>query len=494
MRSKPVYASFLPLLILVLAFRNAAQAQDVVLPDPRTMTFPPVQFQPPKAERVVLSNGMVLYLLEDHELPLIRIEAMLRTGSIYEPADKIGLAGLTGTVMRTGGTRRMTGDELDEELEFLAAEMTTSIGLDAGFASLDVLTRDFDRGLELFSEVLRYPVFDEKKLDLAKKQAIEAIRRKNDSPSGIASREFRKLLYGPAHPYAREATIQTVSAVTREDLVAFHQKYFHPNSVIMGITGDFRKKDMIRKIKSTFGSWKRQEVKFPDVPPVKVQFEPSVNYIEREVNQTHLRIGHLGIRQDNPDYFALSILDDILGGKAFTSRLFQEVRTRKGLAYSVGTVLNPGNFDLGVVFAYAQTRAEATHQAITSILEEIRRIRSGPVSEEELQRAKDSFLNSFVFSFARPAQIVGRQVSLEYYGLPGDFLERFRDRVAAVTTEDIQRVARQYLHPDGFTLLVVGKQEHFDRPLSSFGKVSTIVLEEADTPQVGLTEEPAKIP
>jgi predicted Zn-dependent peptidase len=461
---------------LVLVTPSSTQGTE----DPRTMTFPSVQFHPPKAERAALSNGLVLYLLEDHELPLIRIEAMVKTGSIYEPPDKIGLAGLTGTVMRTGGTRRLTGDEVDEALEFLAAEVGNGIGLDAGFASLDVLAKDFDWGLDLFSEIVRYPAFEEKKLDLAKKQVMEAIRRRNDSPASIASREFMKLVYGPMHPYAREATLQTISGISREDLLAFHQKYYHPNSIIMGITGDFRKKEMIRKIKKTFGSWKKQEVKFPQVLPVEVRYNPSVNYIERDITQTHLRIGHLGIRQDNPDFFALSILDDILGGRGFTSRLFQEIRTRKGLAYSVGTALNPGNFDMGVFFAFAQTKADSTHQAISSILEEIRRIQTQPVSDEELKQAKDSFLNSYVFSFSSPAQIVSRQVSLEYYRLPVNFLETFRDYVAKVTREDIQRVAKKYLHPDGLVLLAVGKQENFDQPLSTFGEVTTIVLEEAD--------------
>ncbi|MCI0527584.1 MAG: insulinase family protein, partial [Nitrospira sp.] len=181
------------------------------------------------------------------------------------------------------------------------------------------------------------------------------------------------------------------------------------------------------------------------------------------------------------------------GGKGYTSRLFQEIRTKRGLAYSVGTALNPGNFDLGVFFAYAQTKSDSTHQTISEILKEIKRIQTEPVSDEELKQAKDSFLNSYVFSFSSPAQIVSRQVSLEYYGLPSDFLERFRDSVAKVTQEDIQRVAKKYLHPDGLVLLAIGKQERFDQPLSTFGKVTTIVLEEADIGAGPLMEGPAKL-
>ena len=466
------------LIVVHLTFLVSTLAQ--AAEDPKTMTFPSIQFHPPKAERVTLSNGMVLYLLEDHELPLIRIEAMVKTGSLYEPFDKVGLAGLTGTVMRTGGTHQMSGDELDETLELLAAEVESGIGLDAGSVSLDVLAKDFERGLELFSEILKNPAFDEKKLDLAKKQVMEGIRRRNDSPSSIASREFLKLLYGSKHPYARETTLQTISSITREDLVAFHQKYYHPNSVLMGITGDFRKKEMIRRIQKTLGPWKKQKVEFPQVPPVEVRYTPSVNYVERDITQTYLRMGHLGIRQDNPDFFAISVLDDILGEQGFTSRLFQEIRTRRGLAYSVGTIFHPGNFDLGTFYAYAQTKADSNHQVISAILDEIRRIQTQPVSEEELKQAKDSFLNSYVFSFSSPIQIVSRQISLEYYGLPANFLEDFRNHVAKVTREDIQRVAKKYLHPEGLVLLAVGKPDKFDQPLSTFGKVTPIVLEEPD--------------
>jgi predicted Zn-dependent peptidase len=221
MRLKVIFA--FTLLVINFAWTVSSPAETST--DPRTLTFPPIQFKPLKAERVVLSNGMVLYLLEDHELPLIKIGAMIKAGSMYESPDKIGLAGLTGSVMRTGGTRRMNGDELDETLEFLAADVNSNIGLDAGFLSLDVLAKDFDQGLELFSEILRYPAFDGKKLDLAKKQAIEGIRRRNDSPASIANREFLKLVYGPTHPYSREMTVKTVSSVNREDLVAFHKKY-----------------------------------------------------------------------------------------------------------------------------------------------------------------------------------------------------------------------------------------------------------------------------
>jgi zinc protease len=444
--------------------------------DPRRMNFPPIDFHPPEAERRVLDNGMVLYLLEDHELPLVDISAMIRTGSIYEPSDKIGLAGLTGHLMRTGGAGSLTGDQLDEELEFMAADIGSGVGEDSGFASLSVLKKDFDRGLRLFADVLMHPRFAEDKLALAKQQTIEGIRRRNDNPHGIASREFRKLLYGPTSPFAYEATIKTVHNIQREDIVAFHEKYYHPNQMIIGITGDFNKDEMTEKIRQTFAGWKKSDMTLPRIPPVKEVYNPSVNLVQKDLTQATVRIGHLSIRHDNPDFFALSILDDILGGEAFASRLFRDVRAEKGLAYSAGTALRPGNLDYGIFVAYCDTKTASTRQAIAAIIDNIRRIREEPVSDEELQLAKESFLNSFVFSFSDSSQIVNRQMSLEYYGLPKDFLQKYRDEVVRVTKEDLLRVGRKYLHPDGMIILTIGPAD-VAQQLSVFGPVNKIPLE-----------------
>ena len=449
---------------------------------PRTMVFSPVEFHPPKAERVALENGMVLYLLEDHELPRVQIGAMIRTGSVYEPADKIGLAGLTGAVMRTGGTASMSGDALDDELEFMAAELGSSIGPDAGIASLDILTKDLDRGLTLFAEMLMHPAFAQDKLDLAKQQALEAIRRRNDNPAGIASRQFRKRVYGEDHPLARESTVETIGRITRDDLVAFHARDYHPDAVILSLSGDFEKNEMIEKIRQAFAGWPQGRSDRPPLPPVPDAFKPSVNLVEKDISQTHLRIGHLGIRQDDPDYFAVSLLNDILGGGGFRSRLFKTVRTEGGLAYSVGSTFTPGNLEPGMFVAYGETKAGSTYQAILAIEREIQRIRTAPVKEEELRLAKDSFLNSFVFSFSNPAMIVDRQASLEYYGLPADFLERFRDGVVHVTRQEILDVAQKHLQPDGLIVLAVGRPDRFDRPLSGLGILNVIPPEPTGEP------------
>jgi len=456
-------------------------AQTAVQPgplgDPRTMKFDPVTFTIPEVERVVLDNGIIVYLLPDPELPLITVSALIRTGAVYEPADRVGLASLTGTVMRTGGTARMTGDQIDEELEFLAANVSIGIGGESGTASLDVLKKDLPRGLAIFADMLRAPAFEPAKFEQAKRQTLEAIRRRPDSPAGIAAREFRKLVYGADHPFGRESTTDTVSRITRDDLVAFHRQFFVPNSLMLGVTGDFEKAAMLDVLRKTFGDWKPQTAALPPIPPVTASTSSrSVNVLHRDITQTHLRVGHLSVKEDDPDYFALALLEDILGGNSFTSRLFRDVRSRQGLAYSVGSRLIPGNLGPGVVVLQALTKAPTTHQTLSSMLDQMERLRKEPVTDDELQLAKDAFLNSFVFSFADAGQIVGRLMSLEYHGLPKDFLQRFRDSVVKLTKMDLLRVAYKHLHPDRVIILAVGKDGDFEQPLSTFGRINVLTL------------------
>ena len=465
----------------VLFAASSAQAQTAApLGDPRTMTFDPVTFTVPEVERVVLENGIIVYLLPDRELPLVTVSALIRTGALYEPADRVGLAGLTGTVMRTGGAARLTGDQVDEELEFLAANISVGIGNESGTASLDLLKKDLPRGLAIFADMLRAPAFEPAKVEQAKRQLLEAIRRRPDSPGGIAGREFRKLLFGADHPLGRESTADTVSRITRDDLVAFHRQFFAPNSLMLGVTGDFEKPAMLDALRKAFGDWTPQTAALPALPPITASAGPggsrSVNILRRDLSQTHLRIGHLSIKEDDPDYFALALLDDILGGNSFTSRLFRDVRSRQGLAYSVGSRIVPGNAGPGIFMLHALTKGPSTYQALASMLDHMERLRQEPVSTEELQLAKDAFLNSFVFSFADSSLIIGRLMSLEYHGLPKDFLQRFRDGVVKLTKEDLLRVARAHLHPDRVVILAVGKDDDFEQSLSTFGRINVLTL------------------
>ncbi len=456
----------------------AACAGNLALGDPRQMTFKPVEFIPPEPDRVVLENGMVVYLLQDHELPLISMTATMRTGSWLDPADKIGLASLTGSIMRTGGGGSLSSEQVDEELEQFAGDVGVSIGRQSGSASLDVLSKDLKRGLQIFAGLIRTPAFEPARVELAKLQVIEGIRRRQDNPGSIVGREFVKLLYGADHPTARESSIESITRITRDDLVAFHRKTVHPNGMMLGVTGDFDKSAMLTLLREVFGDWKKGEVPvltIADVPQSPTA-KPVVRFVNKDTSQTHLRLGHLSIKENDPDYVALAIANDILGGSSFRSRLFNDVRTKRGLAYSVGSRLNTGVHDQGVWLMRAETKLPSTQEVITRFVANMERMRTELVTDSELAEAKEAYVNSFVFSFASSSAIVGRLVELEYDGLPKDFLQQLRARVIALTKEEILAAAKKHFHPERLTIVAVGAGEALPKLLSGFGEVKEIKL------------------
>ncbi|MBN2183524.1 MAG: insulinase family protein [Sedimentisphaerales bacterium] len=465
---------FFLFLALALFLAGASCSQQSVKPYQK-LKYPKLgDIEIPQIERVTLANGMRLLLLEDHELPLIDAFAMIRTGSIYEPADKIGLADITGTVMRTGGTTSKTGDRIDEELEQIAASVGTGIGLNAGNASMSVLKEDIDTALAIFADVLMNPAFPEDKIELDKIQHRSSIDRRNDDMSQIASREYQKLIYGPQSVYARQTEYATINNITRDDLVAFHNKYYHPNNMMLAVWGDFDTKQMIKKIEQAFKDWEKVEVEQAPMPEVKYEFRPSVNVVSKEdVHQSSIYMGHIGGLMSDPDYFPLILMNQILGS-GFTSRLFKNVRSREGLAYSVSGNYGSGYDHPGVFFVRCQTKCESTVYAIRAMSEEVKKMTEAEVTDEELSLARERFLNTFVFNFASKGQIIRRLMTYEYYGYPEDFLQKTKANIEKVTKADILRVARKHLQPDKMQILAVGRPEDFDQPLSVLGPVNEI--------------------
>ena len=449
------------------------------------LTFEPITFKPPVPEKRTLSNGMTLYLIEDHELPLFSINGLIKTGDIYDPSDKVGLAAIFASVMRTGGTSAREPDALNEELESMAAAVEVGMSAEYGTINLSTLSEDIEMGLEIFADILRNPAFREDKLELRKQQAVEGIRRRNDNPIQLAWRNFSALLYGTDHPFGRYSEIEGIESITVDDLKAFHAKYYYPNNIMLAITGDFDTETLISQLENIFAGWESAEITFPDVPAIDPTPKPSVNYIFKDLTQTTMLIGHFGIKRtpDFPDYFALRVMNDILGEGGFTSRLMREVREKHGLAYMVGSIMqttyytNPGEW-----FAYSQTRTDKTAEAISLIIDVVKGLRDTPVPEAELQRTKDSLINSFVFGFESSAQIAFQQMMLAYRGFSPDFLETFTDNIAKVTAEDVQAVAQKYLHPDALTIVTVGNKENFDRPLDEFGEVNEIEIKQPKPP------------
>jgi zinc protease len=446
-----------------------------VVRDYKSLEYPKLKdIEVPDVEQVTLANGMRLFLLEDHELPLINVSVRIRTGSIYEPADKIGLASITGMVMRTGGTTTKTGDEIDEELESIAASVETGIGLNSGSASMSVLKEDVDTGLAILADVLMHPAFREDKIQLAKMQHFSAISRRNDSVGSIANREFDKLIYGPDSVYARHTEYATIANISRDDLIAFHKRFFGPNNMMLAVWGDFDTKQMIEKIERAFEGWPKVDLQLPETPKVQYEFRKTVNVVRKDdVNQSNIYLGHIGGLRSDPDYFALIVMNRILGS-GFTGRLFKNVRSREGLAYSVfGNYSANYNFP-GEFYVGCQTKSESTIKAIRAMLREVEKIKESEVTDEELALAKDSFLNSFVFNFDTAGEVVNRLMIYEYFGYPADFLMKIKQNVEKVTREDVLRVARAHLKPDQVQILAVGRPDDFDEPLSTLGSVNEI--------------------
>ncbi|KAB0671446.1 insulinase family protein [Oryzomonas sagensis] len=468
----------LSLVLLVTAWAAVAAA-DGGKADPRTMSFPELRFEIPTAERVVLECGMPVYLLRDTELPIINITALVRTGSVYEPAAKAGLAALTGSVMRSGGAGGLSPEQMDDELEFMASAVESGIGPDMGTVSLTSLTKNFSRTLRIFGDVLLHPDFSQKRVDLARKHLIEGLRRQNDDPKEIAGRELNRAIYA-GHPLGAVPTFASANAITRQDMVDFHRRFFRPDRVILAISGDFDRGALLRELNAVFGKPAiTPPAALPDIPQPKAEFRPEVIYGKKEVNQTVIRMGHLGVTKDSPDIYALRIMDYILGG-SFTSRLTMEIRTNQGLAYNVDSRFDVGRRFTGTFIAETETKAGSTGRAVSLMEEIIAGMTREPVSDQELKAAKDYIINSFMFGFTSPASIVTQRARLEFYGYAPGYLEGYRDNIARVTKEEVLAAARRHLRPEAFKLVVVGDAAKFDKPLTALGAVRELDLKQPE--------------
>jgi predicted Zn-dependent peptidase len=386
------------------------------------------------------------------------------------------LASLAGTVLRTGGTEKMTGDEIDEELEFLAASIESSIGREMGVVTLSCHSKDLERCLEIFADVLMRPRFADDKMEIQRGRMKDGIRRQNDDPSDIAQREFPLAVYGKDNPWARVPTLESVDRITREDLVLWHSRYYHPNNILLGAAGDFDSAKLTTLLEKVFLGWEREEVVLPSIAPVDTSVNPRVVYVPKDLQQTTIRMGHFGYNRLSPDRFPIEVLNYIYGYGGFRSRLMMEVRSNLGLAYSVGGYIGRGT-DIGLFFAACETKPGSSIEAIRVMTRITDDMRARPVTEQELRDAIEAMSNQFVFLFDAPAKIVDQAVDYTYYHYPEDFLDTYLRNLQAVTAEDVLRVAREYLHPDKMVILVVGEKEKFDGDLSALGPVEVLELE-----------------
>ncbi len=455
---------------------QAGEGQDLAAADLRAIKTPPLpEFHPQQPKRVELSNGMVIFLQEDHELPLIDGNAIVRGGSYNEPPEKVGLVSIYGLAWRTGGTKSKTGDEADDLLEARAAKIETNGSSLYTDISISCLKGDFDFVLSLFQDFLRNPEFRQEKIDLAKDQLRTGIARRNDNLGGIAQREANKIGYGADSPYAREPEYATVAAVTRQDLLDWHAAHVSPNNIFITLTGDFDSSAMEAKLRSAFESWPKGAAFAPATIPITPP-KPGVYLAEKDdVNQSEIRFVAPGIRRDNPDYYAVEVMNHVLSG-SFSSRLFVNLRTKAGLAYAVAGDVGALFDHQGLTTLLIGTKSSTTAQAIDGLYKEIEGMKTNKVTQAELQNAKDAILNSFVFEYDSKEKVANYRANLEFHHYPVDFLERYQKGIEKITAEDVDRVAQKYLQKDKFAVLVVGKPADFDKPLSTYGQVTKVDL------------------
>src|SRR5580658_378551 len=454
--------------------------------------IPPLPaFKPQQPKRIELSSGMVIFLQEDHELPLIDSSARIRGGSRNEPASRVGLVDIFGEVWRTGGTKTQTGDQLDDFLEVRAAKVETGGGPDSTSISLSCLKGDFDDVFKVFADLLKNPEFRADKLDLAQKQADDSISRRNDEVGEITGREATKLAYGADNPYAREPEYSTIAAITRQDLIDWHKTYIHPNNIILGISGDFDTAAMEAKLRAAFESWP----KGPELPKDDIQYHPAkpgyylVN--KEDVNQSNIRMVALGTTRNNPDYYAIAVFNEAFGG-GFSSRLFNDIRTKRGLVYNVGGGIGTNFGHPGILQFVMGTKSQTTIESVQALDEDIDNLANQPITDEEIKHAKDAILNAFIFRLDSPDKVLSERLTYEFYGYPSDWLDKYPAEIGKVTAADVNRIAAKYVHRDQLAVLVVGNNKEFDKPLSSLGPVKEIDI--AIPPPPGAKEEESAKP
>ena len=460
-------------LLLALALPSVAAE----IPDrPEKLTFPKLTYEPPNGAeyRVPLKSGPVAFVVPNRELPLVSISILVRTGKYNEPKGKEGLAAMTGYLLSKGGTQNRSAEELEERLAFLAAGLTSSVGDTSGSVGVNLLSKDLDEGLTMLREVLTAPQFQKDRIDLYKTQQLQAMKQRNDDSRNIERRELVRLAYGDRFFRSQVTTKASIESINEADLRGFHQAWFHPRNFVVAVSGDFDRKTMVAKLEALFAKWPYRAQAAKPVPTDKQFAKPGVYLVDKEVNQGRVDIMLPGILRDNPDYYAVQVMNDILGGGGFTSRITNRVRSDEGLAYSAYSYCPGGTYFPRTFVAGYQSKSRTVLYAAQIVLEEMRKITQEQVTDKEIETAKASYIQTFPQAFETKTAVASTFASEEFTGRLAKnpaYYKSFRAKIAAVTKDDIQRVAAKYLTPDKVAILVVGNKEeilkgHPDHPVT----------------------------
>ena len=446
---------------------------------PEQLQFPVLEFQLPEAETLVLDNGIRLFLKEDRELPLVQISALIGAGAITTPQEKSGFAGLFGNTWRTGGAGDRSPEELDELLDHLAADLGASMGPYTSQLELSLRAQDLEQGVAVLADMLRRPGFAAERLELARLQAQEYVRRQNDNPGAISRRLLMAALY-PDSYLGYSPTHDTLANITQQDLFDFQQTYFAPNELWLAVSGDFERDSLMQFLERDFGDWQPRQVPDQVMPTVTRPESGLIQVVAKDLPQTTVVIGDLGLTKDHPDQYAVRVFNYILGGGGFNSRMMREIRSNRGLAYSAYSYFQVGRRLPGPFVAGTETKNASVVPAINLTREIMSELIAKPVSADELQLAKESQINSFVFGFENTHSVVDRQMTLTFFDYPEDYLSRYRDQIAAVTAADVQRVAREFVDLSRQQMVLVGDPEEFRAGLEQIGlPIVDVALDES---------------
>ena len=407
----------------------------------------------PAADRRTLHNGVRLIVSEQHVLPMVVLQVLVDAGARRDPHGKEGLASLTADLL-TEGTRTRTASQIKESVAFIDAGLDPSADTDFALLSLTVLSKDLDTGLALLTDVLLHPTFPDAEVGRRREAALASIKANEDNPGSVAQRAFVEAVFR-GEPYGHTAigTAESVRRLTRADVEAFYKQHYRPDGTILVVAGDVTAADVEQRLQQALQEWRSRGAE-PFQYPAAAEGRPEAMRIEKPITQANILLGHRGVARDNPDYYALTVMNFILGGGGFTSRLLDNIRTKAGLAYSVASYFvagkSPGSFQISM-----QTKNESANDAIARTCSELEHIRRDPVSDQELVDAKLYLTGSFPLRLDSTAKIAGFLAQVEFFNLGADYAETYVQRINAVTNDDVLRVAKQYLHPDELQLVVV---------------------------------------
>lgn len=431
----------------------------------------------PKVQHGVLKNGLEVMLVEYHQLPIVQFNLVLPTGTTADPAEKAGTANLT-VRMLDEGTEQRTALQIADGLDFIGAHLSASTSYDGSFVTLETLKEHTASALDIYSDVLLHPAFPQKEFDRVKKEILTSLVQQKDQPAIIANKVFASKLYGATHPYGRpsDGNEKSVGKITVEDLKSFYNACFRPDDATLIVVGDVTIAELLPMLERTLGAWQSKSISPPSLAPPPGEGKAAIYVVDKpQAAQSQIRIGNIGLPRSTPDYFAVLVMNTVLGG-GFNSRLNWNLREQKGYTYGTGSQFQfrkePGPFS-----TYGGFRTNVTDSSVIETLKEIRRLRSEDVPESDLSFAKDFLTRSVARAFETPGQIATQLANLAIYGLPDDYFDTYVQNVKAVTAQDVKRVAEKCIDPDNMLIVIVGDVGSIRGGLEKLGHGAVVICD-----------------